>query len=96
MRGREDGWKVSHVGQSGHGDGLQWCVGHRHSLRWRLQTEMFSRVERLCESEIFAGWSSLTSLGAVELPDQRLEVNGFHLWSCGPTGSSREQDLDVN
>ena len=75
LRGREDGWKVSHVGQSGHGDGLQWCVGHRHSLRWRLQTEMFSRVERQCESEIFAGWSSLTSLAAA-VPDQRLEVNG--------------------
>ena len=36
---------------------------------------MFSRVERQCESQIFAGWSSLTSLSAA-VPDQRLEVNG--------------------
>ena len=37
LRGWEDGWKVSHVGQSGHGDRLQRSVGHRHSLRWRLE-----------------------------------------------------------
>ena len=40
LRGREDGRKVSHVGQSGHGHRLQWCVGDRHSLRWRLEIEL--------------------------------------------------------
>ena len=40
LRGGEDGWKVSHIGQSGHGHGLQWRVGDRHSLRWRLEIEM--------------------------------------------------------
>ena len=40
LRGWEDGWKVSHVGEAGHGDCLQRSIGNRHSLRRRLEIQI--------------------------------------------------------